>query len=49
MWIGLDIGTALTGEITLENQERGTEWEYRVIAMNKAGAGEASNTVMAVV
>ena len=30
------------------NQERGKEWEYRVIAVNKAGEGELSNTVMAV-
>jgi hypothetical protein len=43
-----DVGTALTSEITLESQERGRKWEYRVIAMNKAGASEPSNTVMAV-
>jgi len=29
-------------------QERGKEWEYRVIAVNKAGQGTSSNTVMAV-
>lgn len=42
------VGTALETEITLNNQERGKEWEYRVIAMNKAGESEASNTVTAV-
>ena len=26
-------------EATLNNQERGKEWEYRVIAVNKAGEG----------
>lgn len=41
-------GTALEAEITLHNQERGKEWEYRVIAVNKAGESEASNTVTAV-
>ncbi len=30
------------------NQERGKEWEYRVIAANKAGDGPVSNTVAAV-
>jgi len=30
------------------NQERCKEWEYRVIAVNKAGEGQPSNTVMAV-
>jgi len=44
----LDVGSALRSEITLESQERGKEWEYRVIAINKAGASEPSNTVMAV-
>ena len=42
------VGTALETEITLNNQERGKEWEYRVIAVNKAGESEASNTVTAV-
>jgi len=39
---------AMESEITLSGQERGKEWEYRVIAVNKAGESEASNTVMAV-
>jgi len=30
-------------EATLNNQERGKDWEYRVIAVNKAGEGEASS------
>jgi hypothetical protein len=41
-------GTALETEITLNNQERGKEWEYRVIAVNKAGESGSSNTVEAV-
>lgn len=43
-----DAGMAIESEITLSNQERGKEWEYRVIAVNKAGEGLPSNTVMAV-
>ena len=43
-----DVGMAIESEITLSNQERGKEWEYRVIAVNKAGEGTPSNTVMAV-
>ena len=35
-------------EVTLSNQEHGKEWEYRVVAVNKAGEGLPSNTVMAV-
>ncbi len=45
---GTDIGMAMETEATLPDQERGKEWEYRVLAANKAGEGEASNTVMAV-
>jgi len=43
-----DVGMAIESEITLGNQERGKEWEYRVVAVNKAGGGQPSNTVMAV-
>jgi len=43
-----DVGLAMETETTLHNQERGKEWEYRVIAVNKAGQGQPSNTVMAV-
>ncbi len=39
---------AIESEITLSGQERGKEWEYRVIAVNKAGEGTPSNTVMVV-
>jgi hypothetical protein len=39
---------AIESEITLSAQERGKEWEYPVLAVNKAGEGEPSNTVMAV-
>ena len=43
------IALALESEATLNNQERGKDWEYRVIAVNKAGEGVPSNTVAAVV
>ena len=52
----MDIG--IESEITLSGQERGKEsacacthadrWEYRACAVNKAGEGTPSNTVMAV-
>jgi hypothetical protein len=35
-------------EATLVGQPRRTDWEYRVIAINKAGEGPPSNTVAAV-
>jgi hypothetical protein len=41
-------GMATESEATLNNQERGKEWEYRVIAINKAGESGPSNTVTAV-
>jgi hypothetical protein len=40
---------AIESEATLNNQERGKDWEYRVIATNKAGESVPSNTVAAVV
>jgi hypothetical protein len=43
-----DAGIAVESEITLSSQERGKEGEYRVIAVNKDGEGQPSNTVMAV-
>lgn len=42
------VSLAMTTETTLHDQDRGKEFEYRVSAVNKAGEGEASNTVMAV-
>ena len=44
----LDIGLAVESETTLTAQEHNKEWEYLVIAVNKAGEGAPSNTVMAV-
>jgi hypothetical protein len=40
-------GIAIETEITLNNQKRGKEWEYRVIALNKTGESRPSNTVTA--
>ena len=39
---------AIESEATLNNQERGKDWEYRVIATNKAGESIPSNTVAVV-
>lgn len=42
------VSMAIESEATLNNQERGKDLEYRVIATNKAGDGVPSNTVAAV-
>ena len=42
------VSMAIESEATLNNQDRGKDWEYRVIATNKAGEGVPSNTVAAV-
>ena len=43
-----DVGMSVESEITLSSQEPGVEFEYRVIAVNKAGDGPASNIARAV-
>ena len=43
-----DVSTAMDSEMTLVDQPRGKDLEYRALAVNKAGDGEASNTVLAV-
>jgi len=43
-----DAGMAIESEIVLSGQECGKGWQYRVIAVNKAGGRVPSNTVMAV-
>lgn len=42
------VGMAVECEATLTGQKRGIDWEYRIIAINKAGEGPPSNTVTAV-
>ncbi|MBI9016970.1 MAG: fibronectin type III domain-containing protein [Phycisphaerae bacterium] len=42
------VSMAMTNEINLIDQPRAIEWEYRIIAVNKTGAGMPSNTIMAV-
>jgi hypothetical protein len=39
---------AMESEVMLNGQEAGVEFEYRVIAVNKAGEGLPSNIVRAV-
>jgi len=41
-------GTAVHTTIVLKDQERGVEWQYRVIAVNRAGEGMESNVMTAV-
>ena len=43
-----EVATAVISEVTLVEQPTGKELEYRIIAINKAGDGEPSNTVMCV-
>ena len=43
-----EVGTAIETEATLVDQPLKTELEYRVVAINKAGVGSPSNTIMAV-
>jgi len=45
-WV--DVGMSVESDVTLNGQEAGVEYEYRVIAVNKAGEGPASNIVRAV-
>ena len=45
-WI--DVGMSVESEVTLDGQQAGVEYEYRVIAVNKAGEGMPSNIVRAV-
>ncbi len=39
------VSVALESEVMLTGQDRSIDWEYRVIAINKAGEGAPSNTV----
>jgi hypothetical protein len=43
-----EVVTAIETESTLVDQPKGKELEYRVIAINKSGEGQPSNTVMVV-
>jgi hypothetical protein len=45
-WV--DVGMSVESDVTLNGQEAGVEYEYRVIAVNKAGEGPASNIARAV-
>ena len=43
-----NVGTATECSIELANQQRGIEWEYTIVATNKAGDAPLNNIVMAV-
>ena len=43
-----EVATAVISEATLVEQPRGKELEYRIVAVNKSGDGEPSNTAMVV-
>jgi fibronectin type III domain protein len=43
-----DVATAMTTEYLLSNQPKGLELSYRVVARNKAGSGQPSGVVTAV-
>jgi len=43
-----EVATAVVSEATVVEQPHGKELEYRIIAVNKAGDGESSNTAMVV-
>ncbi len=43
-----DVATAMITEVTLVDQPRANELEYQIIAVNRTGDGEPSNTVMVV-
>ena len=43
-----EVATAVITEATLVEQPTGIELEYRIVAVNKAGDGEPSNTAMVV-
>lgn len=43
-----EVATAVITEATLVEQPKGNELEYRIVAVNKAGDGEPSNTAMVV-
>ncbi|HDY88947.1 MAG TPA: fibronectin type III domain-containing protein [bacterium] len=43
-----EVATAVISEATLVEQPTGKELEYRIVAVNKTGDGEPSNTAMVV-